>query len=57
MSCGIPDFRSKNGLYAMIGQEYSELPDPQAIFDIDYFNHNPGPFFKFAKVLAGEGTR
>lgn len=30
--------------------EYPDLPDPQAMFDIDYFYQNPRPFFKFAKV-------
>ena len=40
VSCGIPDFRSPGGIYSMIdeeeGQEFG-LPDPQAIFDIEYF--------------------
>ncbi|MDK2886363.1 MAG: NAD-dependent deacetylase [Thermosipho sp. (in: thermotogales)] len=37
---GIPDFRSKNGLYSKYGKE---------IFDLDYFYKNPEKFYKFAK--------
>ncbi|PSR82593.1 hypothetical protein PHLCEN_2v6026 [Hermanssonia centrifuga] len=42
VSCGIPDFRSRNGLYSMLQQkgEY-ELDDPQQMFDINYFRENP----------------
>lgn len=50
VSCGIPDFRSRDGIYAKLSMEYPDLPDPQAMFDIDYFYQNPRPFFKFAKV-------
>ena len=50
VSCGIPDFRSRDGIYARLSVEYPDLPDPQAMFDIRYFKHNPQPFFKFAKV-------
>ncbi|KAF9266765.1 SIR2-domain-containing protein [Marasmius fiardii PR-910] len=39
VSCGIPDFRSRNGLYASLG-EY-DLDDPQQMFDITYFRENP----------------
>ena len=35
VACGIPDFRSENGIYARLG-EYG-LPDPQCMFDIDFF--------------------
>eukprot|EP00611_Tribonema_gayanum_P010618 TRINITY_DN2069_c0_g1_i3.p1 TRINITY_DN2069_c0_g1~~TRINITY_DN2069_c0_g1_i3.p1 ORF type:complete len:263 (+),score=115.49 TRINITY_DN2069_c0_g1_i3:670-1458(+) len=49
VACGIPDFRSENGLYSMLG-EY-QLPSPQAMFDIAYFRTNPAPFFKFAREL------
>ncbi|QTA37963.1 NAD-dependent protein deacylase [Thermosipho ferrireducens] len=37
---GIPDFRSKNGLYQKYGQE---------IFDIKEFYSNPSRFYNFAK--------
>ena len=50
VSCGIPDFRSRDGVYARLSVEYPDLPDPQAMFDISYFLRNPKPFFKFAKV-------
>lgn len=29
VSCGIPDFRSKDGLYAKLSVDFPELPDPQ----------------------------
>ena len=50
VSCGIPDFRSRNGIYARLAVEYPDLPDPQSMFCIRYFKRNQGPFFKFAKV-------
>lgn len=42
VSCGIPDFRSKNGLYAQLKEagQY-DLDDPQEMFDIHYFKQNP----------------
>ncbi|CAI5741481.1 unnamed protein product [Peronospora destructor] len=49
VSCGIPDFRSENGIYSRLG-EYN-LPNPQCMFDIDFFRSNPRPFFAFAKEL------
>lgn len=51
VSCGIPDFRSRNGIYARLHEEYPDLPDPQAMFDIHYFRSNPCPFFRFAKAI------
>ncbi|KAF8912449.1 DHS-like NAD/FAD-binding domain-containing protein [Mucidula mucida] len=39
VSCGIPDFRSRDGLYASLS-EY-ELDDPQQMFDISYFRDKP----------------
>lgn len=51
VSCGIPDFRSRNGIYARLHKDYPDLPDPQSMFDIIYFQHNPHPFFKFAKEI------
>ncbi|XP_014251886.1 NAD-dependent protein deacetylase sirtuin-1-like isoform X2 [Cimex lectularius] len=51
VSCGIPDFRSKNGVYARLAEDFPDLPDPQAMFDINYFRQNPKPFFKFAKEI------
>ena len=50
VSAGIPDFRTPGtGLYDNL-QKY-DLPDPQAIFDIDYFRANPRPFYMLAKEL------
>jgi len=51
VSCGIPDFRSRDGIYARLSKDYPDLPDPQAMFDIHYFKNNPWPFFKFAKEI------
>jgi NAD-dependent deacetylase sirtuin 1 len=34
VSCGIPDFRSRNGLYAKLAVDFPELPDPQVRLDI-----------------------
>lgn len=48
-SCGIPDFRSSNGIYSRLG-EY-QLPTPQSMFDIEYFKTNPHPFFRFSREL------
>ncbi|KAF8998517.1 DHS-like NAD/FAD-binding domain-containing protein [Cyathus striatus] len=49
VSCGIPDFRSRNGLYATLKDrgEY-DLDDPQQMFDINYFRENPSVFYSFA---------
>ncbi|XP_057191112.1 NAD-dependent protein deacetylase sirtuin-3, mitochondrial isoform X2 [Triplophysa rosa] len=47
---GIPDFRSPgSGLYDNL-QRYN-LPYAEAIFEINYFHHNPNPFFTLAKEL------
>lgn len=50
-SAGIPDFRSPGtGLYDNL-QKY-DLPNPLAIFEIDYFMEKPEAFFTLAKELA-----
>ncbi|GFR71876.1 NAD-dependent protein deacetylase sirtuin-3-like [Elysia marginata] len=52
--CGIPDFRTPGtGLYDNL-QQYN-VPYPEAIFDIDFFHHNPRPFFTLAKELYPSG--
>lgn len=49
-SSGIPDFRTPgSGLYDNL-QKFN-IPYPEAIFDIDFFTHNPKPFFALAKEL------
>lgn len=52
VSCGIPDFRSKDGLYAALKErgEY-DLDDPQQMFDINYFRENPAVFYSFASQI------
>lgn len=50
-SAGLPDFRSRNGIYVQIHEEYPDLHDPKFMFDIDYFRRNPLPFYRFAKAL------
>ncbi|EDQ92368.1 uncharacterized protein MONBRDRAFT_1942, partial [Monosiga brevicollis MX1] len=50
-SCGIPDFRSPDGLYARLKVDYPSLPQPEAMFDMRYFLQNPRPFFDFAKEI------
>ena len=50
-SAGIPDFRSPDtGIYANLA--HLELPDPEAVFDISFFRHNPRPFYALARELA-----
>lgn len=52
VSCGIPDFRSRDGLYASLKDhgEY-DLDDPQQMFDIGYFRENPAVFYSFASQI------
>ncbi|TDL24093.1 SIR2-domain-containing protein [Rickenella mellea] len=58
VSCGIPDFRSRDGLYAMLQErgEY-ELDDPQQMFDIHYFRQNPSVFYSFAHRIYPSNFR
>lgn len=51
VSCGIPDFRSKDGLYAKLSKDFPELPDPQSMFCLDFFKKDQRPFFRFAKEI------
>eukprot|EP01132_Coremiostelium_polycephalum_P010121 gene10121-12413_t len=50
VSCGIPDFRSKGGVYDIIEKKY-DLPQPESLFDINYLKTDPRPFFEFAKEI------
>lgn len=53
VSSGIPDFRTpKIGLYSRVS-EYGRLPYPEAIFEINYFQNNPIPFYKFCLEFLG----
>jgi len=48
VAAGIPDFRSPDtGLYANL--KAYDLPSPEAIFDIGYFQKKPEAFYKLAK--------
>ncbi|KAF5361809.1 hypothetical protein D9756_002641 [Leucocoprinus leucothites] len=52
VSCGIPDFRSRDGLYASIKARGDfDLDDPQQMFDIEFFRENPSVFYSFAHQI------
>lgn len=51
VSCGIPDFRSRDGIYERLRVEYPDMRDPQSMFDIGYFSRDPRPFYRFAKEI------
>ena len=51
VSCGIPDFRSRDGIYSRLSKEFPEMTDPQSMFEIRYFSEDPRPFYKFAKEI------
>lgn len=52
VSCGIPDFRSKDGIYAILQSEGQyELDDPQDMFDKTFFLSNPSMFYSFAHKI------
>ena len=48
VSCGIPDFRSKGGIYDQIDIHDYGLCTPEEIFHLEVFQDNPRPFYKFA---------
>ncbi|KAF9908491.1 NAD-dependent histone deacetylase sir2 [Linnemannia zychae] len=49
VSCGIPDFRSPDGIYSRL-QEFN-LKDPQQMFDLSFFKRRPEIFYSFAKEI------
>lgn len=52
VSCGIPDFRSKDGIYSQLQREgLYDLDDPQDMFDKEYFLNNPSCFYSFAHSI------
>ena len=58
VSCGIPDFRSPSGLYANLSCSSLGLTCPEDLFDLNFFNEDPSPFYKFSKELyVGEEVR
>ena len=49
VSCGIPDFRSDQGIYNRLSE--FNLTDPQDMFDLRFFKENNGvAFYNFIKV-------
>lgn len=46
-SAGVPDFRGPKGLYV------TRAYDPETVFDIDYFDRDPAPFYKFSRDFLG----
>ena len=53
VSAGIPDFRSKTGLYANIGDILAKynLPHPQSVVEKSYFHKNPLPYYEIRRFL------
>ena len=51
VSCGVPDFRSEGGLYSLVESLGLALDDPQELFNIEAFDHDPAPFYSFAHAL------
>jgi len=50
VAAGIPDFRTPGtGLYSQL--ERFNLPQPEAVFEINFFRKNPNPFCLLAKEL------
>ncbi len=50
VSCGIPDFRSKDGLYNSLNYQELGLTCAEDLFDIDSFREDPRPFWKFVRM-------
>lgn len=50
VAAGIPDFRTPGtGFYSRVKK--LNLPQPESIFDIDFFEENPKPFYSIANEL------
>lgn len=54
-SLGIPDFRSKSGLYNKLA--YLGLSDPQEVFDLSIFRSDPSIFYSIAKEILPVSTK
>lgn len=54
-SLGIPDFRSKSGLYNKLS--YLGLSDPQEVFDLGLFRSDPSVFYSVAKEILPVTTK
>lgn len=54
-SAGIPDFRTAGtGLYDNLTK--FKLPDPQAVFSINFFKEDPEPFYTLARKLFNDNV-
>ncbi len=52
VSCGIPDFRSKDvGIYHNLNCKDYGLPSSELLFDSDYFEIDPHPFYKYLPIM------
>lgn len=50
VGAGIPDFRSPDtGLYTSITSKHPQLPEPESLFDLEYFRNDPLPFYNFMR--------
>ncbi|KAI7829631.1 DHS-like NAD/FAD-binding domain-containing protein [Gamsiella multidivaricata] len=49
VSCGIPDFRSSDGIYSRLSE--FELDDPTQMFELDFFQEKPQVFYSFAREI------
>lgn len=50
VSCGIPDFRSKDGLYNNLNYQELGLTCAEDLFDIHAFSEDPRPFWNFVRM-------
>jgi len=50
-SCGIPDFRSKGGVYTQIGKEFPSVSRPEDIFSLAFFKEDHRPFANRAELM------
>lgn len=56
-SCGIPDFRSDGGVYAMVEKMGLDLPSNESIFTLDYYREHPEPFILFSSQIWPAAAR
>ncbi|KAI1318017.1 NAD-dependent histone deacetylase sir2 [Mortierella claussenii] len=49
VSCGIPDFRSPDGIYLRLSE--FELEDPTQMFELEFFCEKPQVFYSFAREI------
>lgn len=58
VSCGIPDFRSKDiGIYQNFDtKRFANIPSPELLFDLEYFKIDPKPFYSLLPRLFPNPT-